>query len=71
MKFISISFVCFLLAVFQFQNAIARGIDWGKVDIGCTFSCGRWNVCAFKNWDNPIGKCGNPPSGCECFTFPG
>lgn len=48
----------------------ARFINWGEINIGCTFSCFRWNACVVKNWDNP-GNCGASPPSCTCDTFAG
>lgn len=44
--------------------AIAEAIDWGKVDIGCTVSCGHYNLCVLRNRND----C-RAPSGCDCSRF--
>uniref|UniRef100_A0A914DUI6 Uncharacterized protein n=1 Tax=Acrobeloides nanus TaxID=290746 RepID=A0A914DUI6_9BILA len=53
---------------FEEMHVIAkRFIEWGKVDLGCTISCGAYWACVFKsNGDS----CKSPPS-CECREFAG
>jgi len=64
-------FFIFLFAFLAYEATVSAapqpgflGIDWDKVDVGCTFSCANYYQCNVRN----PGGCPYP-SDCKCDTF--